>query len=119
MRLKMVDLPAPFGPMSPVMVPRSTSKVAWSVATRPPKRFCRSFTRRTTFSFSMSAPSWRSRMDISPSLIGITPCLPDTDVRAFGHLVDGARPDEFALWWEHPLRPEAHQDHDDDTDEQQ
>lgn len=37
MRLKSVDFPAPFGPMSPVTEPRSTSNEQWSTATTPPK----------------------------------------------------------------------------------
>src|SRR5215218_5778086 len=36
---KSVDLPAPFGPISAVIVPRSTPKLAPSTARTPPKRF--------------------------------------------------------------------------------
>src|ERR1051325_8782000 len=41
MQLKTVVLPAPFGPISALMPPRSTSKVRLSTATRPPKRIVR------------------------------------------------------------------------------
>src|SRR2546421_8847730 len=38
MQLKIVVLPAPFGPISPTMWPRSTSNETSSLATSPPKR---------------------------------------------------------------------------------
>ena len=38
MQLKSVDLPAPFGPIRPVIEPGSTSSVAPSTARTPPKR---------------------------------------------------------------------------------
>src|SRR5579859_6484983 len=43
-RLNSVVLPAPFGPISAVIDPRSTSKVAPSTALRPPKLLTRSRT---------------------------------------------------------------------------
>src|SRR5215211_4449498 len=39
--LKAVVLPAPFGPISPKIWPRSMAKLTWSRATRPPKRMVR------------------------------------------------------------------------------
>src|SRR4051794_13663257 len=41
MQLKTVVLPAPFGPISAVMCPRSAAKLRSSIATRPPKRMLR------------------------------------------------------------------------------
>src|SRR5467141_1420580 len=38
MQLKVVDLPAPFGPIKAWMVPRSTARLKSLTATRPPKR---------------------------------------------------------------------------------
>jgi hypothetical protein len=46
-RLNSVDLPAPFGPMSPVIEPRSTRSEQLLTARKPPKRlltFCTSMT---------------------------------------------------------------------------
>src|SRR5512145_516172 len=39
-----VDLPAPFGPRKPKISPLRTSKLTRFTATKPPKRFTRSFT---------------------------------------------------------------------------
>src|SRR6266446_3879810 len=46
MRLAAVLLPAPFGPMSPVILPRATVKEQSSTARRPPKVFTRCCTSR-------------------------------------------------------------------------
>src|SRR5688572_30041496 len=43
-----VVLPAPFGPISACTSPRVTSNVTPSVATTPPKRFCRPSMRRSS-----------------------------------------------------------------------
>src|SRR5579885_741140 len=47
MQLNTVVLPAPFGPIRAVMVPRATSKDRSSTATSPPKRMVRCSTRRS------------------------------------------------------------------------
>src|SRR5258708_12352110 len=46
MRLAAVLLPAPFGPMSPAILPRATVKEQSSTARRPPKVFTRCCTSR-------------------------------------------------------------------------
>ena len=48
MQLKQVVLPAPLGPISPLIEPRSTSNVAPSTATWPPKRLTRPETSSST-----------------------------------------------------------------------
>ena len=48
MQLKQVVLPAPFGPIRPVIEPRATSNVAPSTAMWPPKRLTRPETSSST-----------------------------------------------------------------------
>src|SRR3954470_15973364 len=55
MQLNTVVLPAPFGPISAVMVPRATSKERSSTATSPPKRMVRCSTRSRVSATVMSA----------------------------------------------------------------
>jgi hypothetical protein len=54
MQLKSVVLPAPFGPMSPMIIPSSIEKETSELAARPPKNF--ETCRMSRMVAAMSAP---------------------------------------------------------------
>ena len=67
--LKRVVLPAPFGPMIPVMWPGSMSRVQWSKARTPPKSFTRSRTCRMGVGTATALPSFFSVWSLANSNI--------------------------------------------------
>ncbi len=76
MRSNVVDFPAPFGPMRPVILPGATSNVAPSTAWIPPKPFCSCSTARigsavVVFSLGSSDSLSRSRV-VSVDCVAVT-----------------------------------------------
>src|SRR4051794_37216099 len=101
--LNSVDLPEPFGPMTPVMEPRATLRLASSNATRPPK--C--FETRSTTRMSSEAGSAMTQNLLAPRGEPLQVAARDWQPRP------GAAGDEV----DDPTRHEQHGNQDHDPDE--
>ena len=80
-RLNSVVLPAPFGPMSPVIASGTISSEQWSTARTPPKSFTTSRTSRIgpgsvnlSLQYGLAPPARRSA--VVPPLYQLTPAEP-------------------------------------------
>src|SRR5436309_7164891 len=76
MQLSKVVLPAPFGPMTPMMSPCSTSKVTPVRALTPPNRLLTSRTASKLIAPTLTLPRKRGR-EILPSCAGLAQRLPE------------------------------------------
>src|SRR5258707_10174123 len=108
MRLAAVLLPAPFGPMSPVILPRATVKEQSSTARRPPKAFTRCCTSRMDVvaadvvlvtTLCVCAPVIEEPMGASPAIV----CLLTLRCCAFrgkqrGNFIGFSEIRSHALW---------------------
>src|SRR3954453_2914065 len=110
MTSKSVDLPAPFGPISAVIDPRSTDRLAPSIARTPPYRFSIPSPSRIG-SLTEQHLLLRPEDPLRPKRHQQDEHEPDDDEADRRHLVRGERQLDVACALEHPHQDPRAEDH--------